>query len=490
MTQLLFSIPTLALSIDETTLNSVLNTISANFSQLLEILNDIIFYPIGGPEGMPLIVIWLVSGGLFFTIRMKFINIRAFKHAIDVVRGKYDDPDEPGEVSHFQALATALSGTVGVGNIAGVAVAISLGGPGASFWMTLAGLLGMTTKFVECTLGQKYRIVKPDGTVAGGPMYYLSAGLAEIGQKTLGRVLAVIFCIVGLGGNLTGIAIYQSNQSEVVIAGVFPFIADRPWIYGLILVVLVGLVIIGGIRRIATVAAAIVPLMCGLYLLAALWIVGSNITLLPHSIASIIGGAFAPQAVAGGFIGCLVQGFRRSAFSCEAGMGTASMAHAAAKTTEPVREGIVALLEPFIDTVVVCNLTAIVVIITGAYNNPEFAHLNGAALTSAAFGSVISWFPYILSVVLFLFAFSTIISSSYYGLLSWQYLLGEPTGIVYKILFLTVIFIGTLASPQIVAQFSDALFLTMSLPNLLGAYFLSNIVARELEDYMKGLGDA
>ncbi len=477
----------LSLVFEETIFNSFLHSISATFSQFLEILDSIIFYRIGGPKGMPLIVIWLLSGGLFFTVRMKFINIRAFKHAIDIVRGKYDDPDEPGEVSHFQALATALSGTVGVGNIAGVAVAISLGGPGASFWMTLAGLLGMTTKFVECTLGQKYRLVKPDGTVAGGPMYYLSAGLAEVGQKTLGRVLAVIFCILGLGGNLMSIAIYQSNQSRVVVTSALPFFADRPWLYGLILVALVGLVIIGGIKRIATVAGAIVPFMCGIYLLAALWVIGSNITLVPHTITTIITGAFAPEAAAGGFIGCLVQGFRRSAFSCEAGMGTASMAHAAAKTTEPVREGIVALLEPFIDTVVVCNLTAIVVIITGAYSNPEFAKLSGAALTSAAFGSVISWFPYILSVVLFLFAFSTMISSSYYGQLSWQYLLGQPTGIVYKILFLTMIFIGSLASSEIVAQFSDALFLTMSLPNLLGAYFLTNIVARELEDYMNGL---
>ena len=478
---------TLALIFDETTLNSFLNTISASFSELLKILDRIIFFRIGGPEGMPLIVIWLISGGIFFTIRMKFINIRAFKHAIDVVRGKYDDPEEPGEISHFEALATALSATVGIGNITGVAVAIALGGPGASLWMTVAGLLGMTTKFVECTLGQKYRLVKPDGTVAGGPMYYLSAGLAEIGQKQLGGVLAVIFCILCLAGNSISVAIYQSNQSKVVAASILPFLADRPWIYGLIMVVLVGLVIIGGIQRIATVASAIVPVMCGIYLLAALWIVGSNITMVPHTIASIIKGAFAPEAVAGGFIGCMVQGFRRSVFSSAVGIGEASIAHAAAKTKEPVREGIVALLEPFIDTVVICNLTAIVLIITGAYSNPEFANLNGAALTSAAFASVISWFPYILSVVLFLFAFSTMISSGYYGLLSWQYLLGEPTGIIYKILYLTTIFIGSIASSQVVVQFSDAMYLTMSLPNLLGAYFLSNIVARELEDYMKRL---
>jgi AGCS family alanine or glycine:cation symporter len=474
-------------TLDETTLNSFLNSISATFSQLLEILNKIVFYPIGGPEGMPIIVIWLISGGLFFTVRMKFINIRAFKHAIDIVRGKYDDPDEPGEVSHFQALATALSGTVGLGNIAGVAVAISLGGPGASLWMTVAGLLGMTTKFVECTLGQKYRIIKPDGTVAGGPMYYLSAGLADMGQKKLGRVLAVTFAFLGICATLATTTVFQSNQSGAVVARVLPFFADRPWVYGFIAATLVGLVIIGGIKRIATVAEAIVPAMCGIYFVAALWVVGVNFTALPEAIATIFKGAFAPEAVAGGFVGALVQGFRRAAFSNEAGLGFAAIAHAAAKTDEPVREGIVALLEPFIDTVIICNLTAIAVIITGAYNNPEFIGLDGATLTLAAFGTVSRWLPNILAIAIFLFAFSTIISAAYYGEICWEYLFGEQSKNVYKILCVLAVFLGAITVPEAVIKFGDAIKTSLALPGLFGAYLLSGKVAADLEDYLKRL---
>ena len=475
---------TLALIFDETTLNSFLNTISASFSELLKILDRIIFFRIGGPEGMPLIVIWLISGGIFFTIRMKFINIRAFKHAIDVVRGKYDDPEEPGEISHFEALATALSATVGIGNITGVAVAIALGGPGASLWMTVAGLLGMTTKFVECTLGQKYRLVKPDGTVAGGPMYYLSAGLADIGQKTLGRVLAVVFASIAVCATLATTSIFQSNQSAAVVASIVPFFADRPWVYGLIIATLVGLVIIGGIQRIATIAGTIVPGMCGIYLLAALWVVGANITELPEAIATIFKGAFVPEAVAGGFLGALVQGFRRATFSNEAGLGIAAIAHAAAKTKEPVREGIVALLEPFIDTIVICNLTAIVVIITGAYNNPEFIGLDGATLTLAAFGTVSQWLPVVLAIAIFLFAFSTIISGAYYGEICWQYLFGEQSKIVvYKILLLITVFVGAITGPEAVIKFGDAVKIALAFPSLLGAYLLSNKVAVDLENY-------
>ncbi|MDY6807144.1 MAG: alanine/glycine:cation symporter family protein [Cyanobacteriota bacterium] len=474
---------TLALTLDETTFNTFLNSISATFSQLLETLDSIIFFSIGGPEGMPLIVIWLISGGLFFTFRMKFINIRAFKHAIDVVRGKYDDPDEPGEVSHFQALATALSGTVGLGNIAGVAVAIGIGGPGASLWMTVAGLLGMTTKFVECTLGQKYRIVRADGTVAGGPMYYLSSGLAEIGQKTLGRVLAVAFAFLGICGTLATTTLFQSNQSGAVVGSIVPFFADRPWVYGSIVATLVGLVIIGGIKRIATVAAAIVPAMCGIYFLAALWVIAANFMDVPEAIATIFQGAFAPEAVAGGFVGALVQGFRRAAFSNEAGLGFAAIAHAAAKTEEPVREGIVALLEPFIDTVIICNLTAIVVIITGAYNNPEFTGLDGATLTLAAFGTVSQWLPSILAIAIFLFAFSSIISAAYYGEICWQYLFSEQSQIVYKILCVLAVFVGAVTAPEAIIKFGDAVKTSLAIPSLLGAYLLSGKVAAELEDY-------
>lgn len=465
----------------------MLDWISAAFSQLLKNADAIIFYSIGGDQGIPLIVLWLISAGLFFTIRMQFINIRAFKHAIDIILGKYDDPEDQGEVSHFQALATALSGTVGLGNIAGVAIAISLGGPGAAFWMTIAGFLGMSTKFIECTLAQKYRIVNPDATISGGPMYYLSIGLADMGQKKLGQVLAGMFAFFNILAVLGSSSIFQSNQSQVVVANVLPFFAQQAWIYGLILVLIVGLVIIGGIQRIAGVTAAIVPAMCGIYFLAALWVILANFTAIPDAFASIIHGAFAPQAMAGGFVGALVQGFRRAAFSNEAGLGLAAIAHATARTDEPIREGIVALLEPFIDTIIICNMTALVVIITGVYNNPDFANLGGSELTLVAFTSVIGWFSAILTVCIFLFALSTMISSSYYGQVSWQYLFGDRSVIIYKFLFLACIFVGTVTTPEAVIQFADALKITLAIPSLLGAYLLCGKVARDLENYMKRL---
>ncbi len=465
----------------------MLDLISANFSDLLKNIDAIIFYSIGGDQSIPFIVLWLISGGLFFTIRMQFINLRAFKHAVDVILGKYDNPNEEGEVSHFEALATALSGTVGLGNIAGVSIAISLGGPGAAFWMTIAGFLGMSTKFMECTLAQKYRIFNSNGTVVGGPMYYLSIGLADIGQKKLGQTLAVMFASFNILATLGSSSIFQSNQSQVVIANILPFIAEKTWIYGLVLVLIVGLVIIGGIQRIAAVAATMVPTMCGIYFLAGLWVILSNFTAIPSALTSILHGAFVPQAMVGGFAGSLVQGFRRAAFSNEAGLGVAAIAHAAAKTNEPIREGIVALLEPFIDTIIICNMTALVVIITGAYNNPEFANFGGSELTLAAFTSVIPWFPSILTLCIFLFALSTIISSSYYGQVCWQYLFGDGGVIIYKILFLISVFFGTVAKPEAVIEFADAMKIALAFPSLLGAYFLCNKVATDLENYMKRL---
>ena len=457
-----------------------LERLSERFSQFLELVDHIIFFEIAG---MPFIVIWLISAGVILTLWMKFINIRAFKHAIDIVRGKYDHPDETGEVSHFQALATALSATVGLGNIAGVAVAISLGGPGASFWLTLAGFLGMTTKFVECTLGQKYRIVREDGTVAGGPMYYLSNGLAEMGQKLLGRTLATLFAVCAVFGALGSYALFQVNQSKVGVARVIPILADQGWIYGIVMVILVGLVILGGIKRIATVAATIVPFMCGIYVLGALWVLLTNLTAIPTVLATIITSAFSCKAAAGGTFGAIIQGFRRSAFSCEAGLGTAAIAHSAARTEEPIREGIVALLEPFIDTIIVCNLTAFVVIITGAYNNPVFSDLGGSELTSAAFSTVIPWFPYVLALAVFLFAFSTMISGGYYGQLCWEYLFGKRSSILYKILFLLAIFLGSVANPTAVITFGDVLLLMMAFPNLIGVYLLASQVYQDLENY-------
>ncbi|MBE9177574.1 alanine:cation symporter family protein [Oculatella sp. LEGE 06141] len=460
-----------------------LAAIDAVFSQIVAVLDRILFVSIAG---VPLVVLWLIGGAVFFTIRMGFINFRAFGHAIDVVRGKYDDPSEPGEVTHFQALSAALSATVGLGNIAGVAIAVSVGGPGAVFWMTIAGLLGMTSKFVECTLGLKYRIVRPDGTVAGGPMYYLSKGLSERGMRPLGQGLAVLFSILCIGGSLGGGNMFQANQSFVAVAEVIPLLQGRAWLYGLIMAALVALVIIGGIRRIGAVAGALVPAMCFVYVVASLWILLTNFTAIPAAFGTILVGAFSPQAMQGGFIGVLVQGVRRAAFSNEAGVGSAAIAHSAARTDEPVREGIVALLEPFIDTVVICNMTALVIVITGVYNTASEG-VDGVQLTLNAFSSVISWFPLILALSVLLFAFSTIISWSYYGEQSWGYLFGRNTTLAYKVLFVSAVFVGAVVNLGAVLDFSDMMILSMAFPNMLGGFILSNQVAADLKDYMSRL---
>ena len=453
---------------------NILVWIDSIFSGLVAAMAQVLFFSLGG---IPLIVLWLIGGAIFFTLRLKFINVRAFKHAIYVVAGHYDDPDEEGELTHFQALSAALSATVGLGNIAGVAIAVQTGGPGAVFWMTLAGLFGMTSKFVECTLAQKYRTLAADGRVSGGPMYYLSRGLAQRGLRPLGQGLAVLFSILCIGGSLGGGNMFQANQSFSAVSDIVP-ISD--WAYGLILAVLVGLVIIGGIRRIGSVAAAIVPSMCLVYVLAALWIILTNITEVPSAFATIISGAFTPEAIEGGFIGVLIQGIRRAVFSNEAGIGSAAIAHAAARTEEPVREGIVALLEPFIDTVVVCNMTALVVVITGVYQDLD---RTGVDLTAAAFGTVIGWFPILLSLAVFLFAFSTMISWSYYGERAWTYLFGDQQTQIYRVIFVLCVFVGAVVNLGSVLDFSDMMLLTMAFPNMLGGFILSNEVAADLRNY-------
>ena len=436
---------------------------------------------------LPLVVLWLVFGATYLTIRMGFINIRAFKHAINVTRGKYSDPSDQGEVSHFQALAAALSATVGLGNIAGVAIAVSIGGPGATFWMIIAGLLGMSSKFAECTLGQKYRQVRPDGRLMGGAMYYLSRGLGEMGMPKFGKVLAVIFAILCIGGSLGGGNMFQVNQSMNAIQENVPLLNAYPWVYGLIMVLLAGVVIIGGIRRIASVADKIVPFMCGLYVIAALVVIFTNLDAVPAAFSAIIDGAFNPGAAYGGFIGVLVQGFRRAAFSNEAGAGSAAIAHSAARTPYPAREGIVALLEPFIDTVIVCTMTALVIVITGAYANPEYSQIiadnQGAALTSRAFGEHITWFPLILSVAVMLFAYSTMISWSYYGERCWVYMFGDGTTRIYQLLFLVFTFLGSIVTAANVLEFGDLMILGMAFPNLVGVLLLSGKVRRDLDSY-------
>ncbi|WP_088342210.1 amino acid carrier protein [Robiginitalea sediminis] len=445
-------------------------------------------HPNGDPisNGIPFIVIWLVLGATFFTLRMGFINIRGFRHSIDLAKGKYDDPDAPGQVTHFQALATAVSGTVGLGNIAGVAVAVSLGGAGATFWMIVCGLLGMSSKFVECTLGVKYRDILPDGRVFGGPMNYLRYGLEKRNLKGLGRVLAGVFAVLAVGASFGGGNMFQANQSFEQLAGQFTVLQGNGFWFGVVTAILVGVVIIGGIRSIAKVTGRVVPLMATIYVLAALAVIIMNIQNIGPAFSAIVEGAFNPGALKGGIIGVLVVGFQRAAFSNEAGVGSAAIAHSTAKTNHPPSEGFVALLEPFIDTVVVCTLTALVLIFTGMH---EVEGMAGAQLTSDAFGSVFSWFPYVLGIAVFLFAFSTMISWSYYGMRAWTYLFGKSKKVemAYKLLFLVFVVIGASVSLGAVLDFSDMMILAMSFPNIIGLYLMSGEVRADLDQYFKKL---
>jgi AGCS family alanine or glycine:cation symporter len=443
---------------------------------------------------VPLVVLWLLAGAIFFTLRMGFINFRGFWHAIRLTRGHYDNPEETGEVSHFQALASALSATVGLGNIAGVAIAVGNGGPGAIFWMILAGLFGMSSKFAECSLSQMYRKVAPDGTVSGGPMHYLHAGLKEIrlgrvGLGPVGAVLAVVFALVCMGGSFGGGCVFQVSQSLGPIREKITVLQDHGWIYGVVLVVLVGIVIIGGIRRIAATAEKIVPLMCVVYVLTAIYILLANYSQIGVAFGLILEGAFTGEGIRGGVLGVMVIGIKRAAFSNEAGIGSAAIAHAAAKTEEPIREGIVASLGPFIDTVIICTMTGLVIVITGAYDNPEYAQLiadeNGAALTSRAFEGVVSWFPWILCLAVFLFAYSTMISWSYYGERCWSHLFGRRSSLLYKLLFLVFVMLGSVVTATKLKDFSDLMILTMAFPNILGVMLLSGKIRRALDDYWR-----
>lgn len=445
-------------------------------------------------KGVPLAVLWLVIGATYFTFRMNFINIRAFRHAVRLVLGKYDNDEDEGEVTHFQALTAALSATVGLGNIAGVAVAISTGGPGAMFWMMLAGLLGMTSKFAECTLAQIYRRINPDGRVMGGPMCYLSQGLKDHfpgngAMKGLGGILSILFAVMCIGGSLAGGNAFQVKLSLGAVAQTIPALSNYSWIYGLLMAFFVGIVIIGGIRSIARTTEKIVPFMCGIYVLAGMAIIILNIQKVPASFVAIVDGAFNPDALYGGIIGVLIIGFQRAAFSNEAGVGSAAIAHSAAKTEFPVREGIVASLGPFIDTIVICTMTALVMIITGAYNDPQYADLiaanEGAALTSEAMDSQIPYFKYVLSVSVILFAYSTMISWSYYGERCWAFLFGDSqkVSMAYRILFLVFVVLGSIVSATNVLDFGDLMILGMAFPNILGVLLLSNRVKKELDSY-------
>ncbi len=454
---------------------------------------------IGWGQAVPFVLIWLLAGAVFFTVYNKFVNVRAFGHAMAEDRGKYYYPKHKRDVSHFQYMTAAFSATVGVGNIAGVAVAVSLGGPGATFWMIIAGLLGMSSKFAECTLGTKYRRENPDGSVSGGPMYYLREGLAKHKWPTLGKVMAVIFAIACIGGSLGGGNMVQINQATQqlveVTGGETSIFAQQGWIFGVVMAALVALILIGGIKSIAKVTEKLVPIMVGIYIAGALAVLFAHTTEIPAAIGKIIGGAFNNDAMYGGIIGVLIQGFRRASFSNEAGIGSASIAHSAARTNEPVSEGIVALLEPFIDTVVICTMTALVIIISdyGAFEQAEVlasaqaGNLQAINLTSSAFSSTLSWFPVILSVAVILFALSTMISWSYYGLKAWTYLFGESqlSSLAYKTLFCLFVVIGSAISAQSVFDFGDAMIFAMCFPNMLGLYFLAGEVKHDLNDYLK-----
>jgi AGCS family alanine or glycine:cation symporter len=433
---------------------------------------------------IPIVVAWLIAGALYFTLRFQFVNFRAFRHAIDCVRGRYTGPDEVGEISHFQALSAALSATVGLGNIAGVAVAIGIGGPGAVFWMVLAGFLGMSSKFAECTLGQKYRVTRADGHVSGGAMHYLATGLQELGWVRLGKVLSVVFAVMCIGGSFGGGNMFQSNQAFAQFANVFPSFANTAgaFLFGGVLALLVGLVIIGGIKRIGEVAGVLVPIMCVLYVTTGLFILTVNLAGIPAAFGTIVSEAFAPTAAAGGFVGVLIQGFRRAAFSNEAGTGSASIAHSAAATNEPIREGLVALLEPFVDTIIVCTMTGLVIVVTGAWQAEDAG--TGITMTSWAFESVVPWFRYVLALTATLFAFSTMISWSYYGEQCWVHLFGLRSILVYKVVFLGFAWTGAIFAADAVIEFGDLMILGMAFPNIVGVVMLAGVVKRDLDDYL------
>ena len=440
---------------------------------------------------LPIVVLWLVLGALFFTVRFQFINFRGFRHAIDCVRGRYSQPGETGDISHFQALSAALSATVGLGNIAGVAFAVGVGGPGAVFWMVVAGFLGMSSKFVECTLGQKYRVLRADGRISGGPMHYLSDGLAEMGLGGLGRFLAVVFAVMCIGGSFGGGNMYQSNQAFAQVAKTFA--ESAPWLgsdagavgFGLLLALAVGTVIIGGIKRIGEVASVLVPVMCIIYVASGLLILAINAAAVPAAIGIVVREAFSFQAGLGGFVGVLIQGFRRAAFSNEAGVGSAAIAHSAAQTDEPVREGLVALLEPFIDTIIVCAMTGAVIVVTGAHAHPDAG--TGIQMTSFAFATVFPWFPIVLSITAVAFAFSTMISWSYYGEQCWVQLFGLRSVLLYKLIFLLFTWAGAIFAAEAVVEFGDLMILGMAFPNIAGILLLTGRVKADLDDYMRRL---
>ena len=471
-------------------MNEIIQGINTFFENIL--FFDIFFGAIEG-SSFPFVVAWLIAGGVFLTLKMGFVNLRMLRHSFNIVRGKYHTKDDKGIISPFQSLATALSATVGIGNIAAVSIAISLGGAGASFWMIMAGFLGMTLKFTEVTLSVKYREFLPDGTIMGGGMEYLSRGLADKGMTKTGKTMAMVFAFFMILGAIGAGNTFQVSQSLTIMQGQVSFFNDYPWVFGLILAMITGLVIIGGIKRIAHVAEAIVPFMVIFYLAMVFWVLGTYFTAIPDAFALIFREAFTPTAVAGGIFGAMVQGFQRAVFSNEAGLGSAGIAHAPARVKYPIRQGLVSLYEPFIDTVVVCTMTALVVILTGTYLggtealDAAIAAKQGAVITSTAFGTVVSWFPTVLGFAIFMFAFSTMISWSYYGERAWVYLFGIKSSIIFKLIFLAFIVIATVVDTGLMVDFSSILFLALAVPNIFGLMIMSGDVRRMLTEYLAKL---
>ncbi|SDS14184.1 amino acid carrier protein [Christiangramia echinicola] len=449
--------------------------------------------PLHHPNGdirknaIPFIVIWLILGSIFFTLRLGFVNIRGFRHSIQLARGKFDNPDAPGTITHFQAMATAVSATVGLGNIAGVAVAISLGGAGATFWMFTAGFFAMSLKFTECTLGVKYRNINEDGRIFGGPMNYLRYGLEKRNMKGLGKFLAGLFAVLGIGASFGGGNMIQSNQAFKIVSEQIPFLQGQGFWFGIVFALLVGAVILGGINSIARVTGKVVPVMAIIYILGCAVVIGVNIENIGGAFSAIYNGALSASAMKGGFIGVLIIGLQRAAFSSEAGVGSAAIAHSATKTENPIADGFTSLVEPFIDTMVVCTMTALVLIFTGMHEVD--GGMQGVELTADAFGSVISWFPAVLALAVFLFAFSTMVSWSYYGMRSWTYLFGQSkkSEIIYKVLFLLFVVVGASVSLGAVLSFSDMMILAMSFPNIIGLYIMSSEVRGDMEIYWNKL---
>lgn len=483
--------------------------IDAWFGKVTKPFVDLIFVKvkIGNFEAFA-VIFWLAAAGIILTLAFKFINIRAFGLALRTVRGKYSQPDDPGEVTHFQALSAAVSGTVGLGNIAGVAIGIQNGGPGVAFWLFLSGFIGMSTKFAECTLGVKYREFDAQGRVHGGAMYYLREGFAERGLKPVGLVLAGFFALMCVFASFGGGNVFQVNQVTAqlvsITGGDQSFFAQNQWVFGLIMAFMTALVIIGGIQGIAKVTDKLVPMMCLTYVVSCFIVLVVNAADIIPAIGMIIREAFEPRAaITGGLLSAFIWGMRRATFSNEAGIGSAPIAHAAAKTRRPASEGVVALLEPFLDTVVICTMTALVLCVTMHFQGAgaDFTiHGHpfvlgqvsgdgtkfGIQMTSLAFETVHSAFKYILFLCVFLFAFSTLITWSYYGLQAWQYIFGkrEAAAWAYKVIFCLVIIVGSSASMANATDFSDASLFGMSIPNLIGVYFLLPVVKRELDRFI------